>query len=405
MKILRKDKISLLIVICLIITIISGVIFSIITINHYYSYRKDVNTIAANIVEKIKEKYPDVKEEELLEIFNSPNSSNTKILERYGIDDEISAFSNLEKDLHKSFIIDIVIIIIISLSFLVVFIIYLIYRDKKIGEITNYIEEINNKNYNLKISDEGEGELSRLKSELCKITSMLKEENENNLKEKKNLSDAVSDISHQIKTPLTSIQIMLDNIIEDKNMKEDIKNDFIMEINKQIEWINFLVISLLKLARFDAGVMEFKKEKIDVQKLLKKVKENLAITAEINNVDIVIDDNSAIIEGDFGWQAEALTNIVKNCIEHSNDGSEVTISVEDNLFYTGIKIKDTGTGMNKKDLQNIFKRFYKGKNSSNNSIGIGLNLAKAIIEKDNGYITCDSKENIGTTFHIKYMKK
>lgn len=405
MKILRKDKISSLIIICLIVTIISGVIFSIITLNNYHSYRKDVNIIAANIVEKIKEKYPDVKEEELLEIFNSSNYSDTKILERYGIDNEISAFSNLENDFYKSFIIDIAIIIVISLSFLVVFIIYLVYRDKKIGEITNYIEEINNKNYNLKIRDEGEGELSRLKSELCKITSMLKEENENNLREKKNLSDSVSDISHQIKTPLTSIQIMLDNIIEDKDMKEDVKNDFIMEINKQIEWINFLVISLLKLARFDAGVMEFKKEKIDVQKLLKKVKENLAITAEINNVDIVIDDNNAIIEGDFGWQTEALTNIVKNCIEHSNDGSEVTISVEDNLFYTGIKIKDTGTGMNKKDLQNIFKRFYKGKNSSNNSIGIGLNLAKAIIEKDNGYISCNSKENIGTTFHIKYMKK
>ena len=404
MNILKKDKISSLIFVCLLITVISAIVFSMFSIKQYYDYRKDINIVAGNIVETIKEKYPDVDEEEILKIYNSSNG-NSEVLEKYGINDEISAFSNFEEDLFKSYVVNIILIIAISILFLIVFIVYLLYRDKKIKEITNYIEEINNKNYNLKISDEGEGELSRLKSELCKITSMLKEESENNLKEKKNLSNSVSDISHQIKTPLTSIQIMLDNIIDDKNMKEDVKNDFIKEINKQIEWINFLVISLLKLARFDAGVIEFKKEKIEVQKLLGKVKSNLAITSEINDVDILIEESEAIFEGDFNWQVEAITNIVKNCIEHSNKGSVVELTAEDNNFYVGIKIKDSGTGMNKKDLQNIFKRFYKGKNSSNTSIGIGLNLAKTIIEKDNGYITCDSKENVGTVFHIKYMKK
>jgi len=221
MSILKKDKISSLIIVCLIITIISAVMFSILTIKQYSDYRKDINIVAGSILETIKDKYPNVKEEDILKIYNSVKD-NSKILESYGINDDVSAFSSFENDLLKSYIINLILIIIISIMFLIVFIIYLVYRDKKIKKITNYIEEINNKNYNLRISDEGEGELSKLKSELCKVTSMLKEENENNLKEKKNLSDAVSDISHQIKTPLTSIQIMLDNIIEDKNMKPEV---------------------------------------------------------------------------------------------------------------------------------------------------------------------------------------
>ena len=219
------------------------------------------------------------------------------------------------------------------------------------------------------------------------------------------ISDAVSNISHQLKTPLTSMSIMIDNIQNDSTMSEATRKDFLKEISKQIEWINFLVISLLKLARFDAGVINLRKDKINVKDLLNKVKDNLDITAELQEVEISIDkDNDVFFIGDFNWQVEALTNIVKNSLEHSTTNQKVNIDYEDNNFYTKITIKDNGKGMNKSDLKNIFKRFYKGQNASETSIGIGLSLAKTIIEKGDGYITCESKENKGTTFTIKYMK-
>lgn len=406
MKIFKKDKISSFVCIYFIIIIIIVILFIFVTNIEYSWYRKDLNTLASNILQNIKNEYPDVSEEEIMEIFNNENINRTDELKKYGIDDNIGAFSALEKNMQKNLIINIILVISFSVVFLIIFIIYLLYRDRKIKEISNYIEEINNKNYSLKIKDNGEGELSNLKNELYKITVMLKEDAENSLKEKRNLSDSVSDISHQLKNPLTSIQIMLDNIISDEEMSEEVRKDFIKEINKQIEWINFLVISLLKLARFDAGVIEFKKEKIDVGQMISKVKKNLDITSELKDVKIIINANNSSITmlGDFNWQVEALTNIVKNCVEYTKAGGNVYISYQDNNFYTEIKIEDEGVGINKKDLKNIFKRFYKGRNSSDSSIGIGLNLAKAIIEKDNGYITCSSKENVGTTFIIKYMK-
>ena len=307
--------------------------------------------------------------------------------------------------MHQNLIINTIIIILFGIILLTIFIVYLLYRDRKIKEINNYISAINRKDYTLKIKDNEEGELSNLKNELYKITVMLKEEANNSTNEKIMISDAVSNISHQLKTPLTSMSIMIDNIQNDSTMSEATRKDFLKEISKQIEWINFLVISLLKLARFDAGVINLRKDKINVKDLLNKVKDNLDITAELQEVEISIDkDNDVFFIGDFNWQVEALTNIVKNSLEHSTTNQKVNIDYEDNNFYTKITIKDNGKGMNKSDLKNIFKRFYKGQNASETSIGIGLSLAKTIIEKGDGYITCESKENKGTTFTIKYMK-
>ena len=406
MKIMKKDKINFLILIAVIIILLSSIIFYVISTIQYNNYKKDINIAFENIIQTIKKDYPNIKDEDLIAIFNNPNlKSNTDILSKYGIDQNYSVLTKLDNTMHKNLIINTIIIILFGIIFLTIFIIYLLYRDRKIKEINNYISAINRKDYTLKIKDNEEGELSNLKNELYKITVMLKEEANNSTNEKIMISDAVSNISHQLKTPLTSMSIMIDNIQNDSTMPEATRKDFLKEISKQIEWINFLVISLLKLARFDAGVINLRKDKINVKDLLNKVKDNLDITAELQEVEISIDkDNDVFFIGDFNWQVEALTNIVKNSLEHSTTNQKVNIDYEDNNFYTKITIKDNGKGMNKSDLKNIFKRFYKGQNASETSIGIGLSLAKTIIEKGDGYITCESKENKGTTFTIKYMK-
>ena len=286
-----------------------------------------------------------------------------------------------------------------------IIILYLRKRDKKIQQITNYINQIKNKKYDLNIEENTEDELSNLKNELYKITIMLKEESEISKKDKENLKMSVEDISHQLKTPLTSITIMLDNLKDNPNMEEKTKQKFIFEISKQVEWINWLVISMLKLSKLDANVVQFYDEKINLKKFIGEIIKNLEIPIEVKNQKIIIDGNENVsFIGDYKWQQEAITNIIKNCIEHNANNGTIYINYEENSLFTKITIRDEGEGISKEDLKHIFERFYKGKNSSENSVGIGLALAKNIIEKNNGMINCKSELDKGTEFVIKYMK-
>ena len=301
---------------------------------------------------------------------------------------------------------NILLIILFSFLWLIIILFYLKRRDKKIKQITKYINEIKNKKYELNIDENSEDELSNLKNELYKITIMLKEESEISKKDKENLKVSVEDISHQLKTPLTSITIMLDNLKENPNMDENTKQKFIFEISKQIDWINWLVISMLKLSKLDANVVQFYDEKINLNKFITEIVKNLEIPIEIKNQNIIINgDNEAAFVGDYKWQQEAVTNIIKNCIEHNKENGTINIKYEENNLFTKISIKDEGIGIEKEDLKHIFERFYKGKNSTENSVGIGLSLSKNIIEKNNGIILCKSEIGKGTEFIIKYMKK
>ena len=278
-------------------------------------------------------------------------------------------------------------------------------REREIKKINQYLNEINSGNYELKIKENCEDEISRLKNELYKTTVLLRETAENSEREKINLSNSLADISHQIKTPLTSIRIMLDNIEENPNMDSKTREEFIEEISKQIDWISSLVIALLKLAKFDAGAIKMNDQEINAKKLINNVISNLAIIIDVKNIKIEqkIDDN-VMLKADYNWQLEALTNIIKNAIEHSNENGTIHIDVENNSVFVKIKIRDEGEGIEKKDIKHIFDRFYKAKKSAENSIGIGLSLAKIIVEQENGYIKVNSEVDRGTTFEIKYLK-
>lgn len=403
---INKESFKKVVITGLILILISSLTIFIVLTIQYKNYEKIVNLTVSNLIDEIMEKYPETDEQELIRIINSENQEQKdEVLSKYGYTNNILYIKELENSMNTSIRINIAIIVLLGVIAIIVALIYTNKRDKSLRSINKYLDKVNNGNYELKIEDNGEDEISRLRNELYKTTILLRESAENSEKEKTNLSNSLADISHQLKTPLTSIRIMLDNIEENPNMDEKTRNEFIEEISRQIDWISSLVISLLKLAKFDAGAIIMQDTQINVKKLIDNVINNLAIMIDIKNIKIEEKiDEDVILRADYNWQLEALTNIIKNCIEHSKEDSKIKIEVENNSIFVKIKITDEGEGIAKEDLSHIFERFYKSKQVSENSIGIGLSLAKTIIEKENGYIKVDSELGKGTTFEIKYLK-
>lgn len=403
-----KNKIELkkMCITSCIVIIIFLITFSILIYKQYKTYTYNFNQKIAGIIDDVLEKYPDIEKREIVEILNSSDKTNNEILREYAIElDKDSVILENNTDFQKFIIIDINTLILFILILSIIFFKYNHSESKKINEITKYIEEINRGNYKLNIEENTEDELSILKNELYKITIMLKEVAENSQKDKTTLKDSLSDISHQIKTPITSILIMLDNILSDENMPEDIKKDFIKDIKREIVNIKFLVESILKLSKIDSNSIKFIKKEVFIKDIINEAVKNVSMLSELKNIEIIVSgDDSIKTICDLKWQVEAITNILKNCIEHSYENRKIYINYNQNNMYTELKIEDNGTGIDAKDLPHIFERFYKGKNSSSDSVGIGLALSKSIIESNNGYIQVDSKLNKGTTFIIKYLK-
>ena len=403
-----KNKIELkkMCITSCIVIIIFLITFSILIYKQYKTYTYNFNQKIAGIIDNVLEKYPDIEKREIVEILNSSDKTNNEILREYGIElDKDSVILENNTDFQKFIIIDVSTLIVFILILSIIVFKYNHSESKKINEITKYIEEINRGNYKLNIEENTEDELSILKNELYKITIKLKEVAENSQKDKTTLKDSLSDISHQIKTPITSILIMLDNILSDENMPEDIKKDFIKDIKREIVNIKFLVESILKLSKIDSNSIKFIKKEVFIKDIINEAVKNVSMLSELKNIEIIVSgDDSIKTICDLKWQVEAITNILKNCIEHSYENKKIYINYNQNNMYTELKIEDNGTGIDAKDLPHIFERFYKGKNSSSDSVGIGLALSKSIIESNNGYIQVDSKLNKGTTFIIKYLK-
>ena len=400
----RKTLIKVLLT-NIVIVLLFIIIFVVVIKMQNKVYSKIVNEKINDIINNVMEKYPEVKEEDILKIINNRDDSSENILEKYGYDDELSYIKELRENINKNLINTAVLIGIFGIASLSIFMRYVLIQEKELKEINEYIKEVNNKNYSLKIEDNKDGELSRLRNELYKTTVILREAAENSEEEKEKLSIAIADISHQLKTPLTSIRIMLDNISDNPDMPQEIREDFIQDLSKQVEHMSSLVISLLKIAKFDAGTIKMESEEIDAKKLIDSVINNLAILIEIKEIEVITKiDEKAIFIADYKWQQEALTNILKNAIEHSQPKSNIYIIVENTSIFLKIKIKDEGQGIEQKDLKHIFERFYRAKNCNEDSIGIGLSLAKTIIEQNNGYIKATSEVGKGTLFEIKYIK-
>ncbi len=279
------------------------------------------------------------------------------------------------------------------------------WRYQEIEKLSSYLRKITNGDYSLDIRDNAEGELSILKNDIFKVTLMLSEQSSYLQQDKVRLTDAISDISHQLKTPLTSMVVMAD-LLSSPNLDPAKRKEFTHNIQVQLERIEWLVSSLLKIAKIDADIVQFKKEKVSANILVQNALQAVLIPMDIKQLSLkIIGDETVTFQVDLNWTVEALINILKNCIEHTDEGGAISISFGENALYTELTIEDTGKGIAKEDLPYIFKRFYKGKNAGEESVGIGLALSYSIIKNQQGDIEVKSEIGKGTTFRIKFYKQ
>ena len=401
---MKKSKIIIISYILVIICFM--IVFNAFYISLNNKNRMKYNITLNNILYEVSLKYPLVNSEDIIEILDG-KTSDVNVLKDYGIDiDKDYLILNSKKDYINGLIINNIFMIVFIILLTLISFISKKNQSKKIKEITSLIEQINRKNYMIDIDNNTEDDLSILKNEIYNTTVMLKEEAYNSNNDKNNIKKSIEDISHQLKTPLTSISVMLDNIIDDPDMEDSVRNDFINDINREINNINFLIKSLLKLSRFDVNAVKYNSQNNSVKSIMDKVMNNVSTLSDLKNIKIDLNiKNDFNIYCDFNWQVEAITNIVKNSIEHSFKDKDIIINVVDEKLYSKIEIINYGIGINSKDIKHIFDRFYKGDNSLEDSFGIGLSLSKTIIEKNNGKISVSSKENDKTIFTIKYYKE
>lgn len=276
-------------------------------------------------------------------------------------------------------------------------------RYKSIAQISDQIDQVLHHAEHLYISESDEGELSILHSEITKMTLRIREQNDALKKEKEYLSDSLADIAHQLRTPLTSVHLILSLLANNPN--EEKRKAFLREIEELLVRMDWLITSLLKLSRLDAGIVVFQSEQIEVNALVCAALRPFLITIELHNITLQRDVPKEIhIQGDFAWLSEAIQNILKNCIESAGDGGTIEIACVDNPIFSEIVILDSGSGFEKEDLPCLFERFYRGKNTNATGYGIGLALCKRIITRQGGSITAKNRLHGGAAFSIRFPK-
>lgn len=396
---MKNKKTIILIIVIILIYVFS---FNMVYLYQENIYKEKYNMFVNNVIYVVKKNYPNVSNKELSDILNGKSDYN--YLNEYGIDvDDEFALISMHNENKKIFIINNVILGSFILVLSIILIINKNYENNKLEEIIHLIEEINKKNYNLNIKGTDETMISKLKNEMYKTVVMLKNDADNSLKDKLIIKTYLEDISHQLKTPLTVINISLDNLIDNPNMDEKNRNEFISKISKEVTNINNLIQNLLKLSKFEVNVINFVNKSVSIKEFINKIVDKISLIADLKNINIKVNIlNDFNLNIDLNWQIEALSNIVKNAIEHSNENDIVYINCNDNKIYSKIEIINNGI-INDKDLNKIFDRFYTNKKCYCESVGIGLSLAKNIIEKNNGKIDVYSKDG-KTIFTIKYYK-
>lgn len=276
-------------------------------------------------------------------------------------------------------------------------------RYKSISQLSEQIDLVLHNADHLFIGEASEGELSILQSEITKMTLRIREQNDALKREKKHLAESMADIAHQLRTPLTSVNLIL-SLLEN-NPDENERKAMIRETKELFVQMDWLLTSLLKLSRLDAGIVVFQREEIDVHTLISSVVHPFLISMELHNIALQTDvPKGTFIQGDDRWLSEAIQNILKNCMESAGDDGKITIACEDNPLFTEIMIHDSGAGFAREDLPCLFDRFYRGKHAGATGYGIGLALCKTIIARQGGTITAKNHPQGGAVFTIRFSK-
>lgn len=295
-----------------------------------------------------------------------------------------------------------VLCLVLGAALIIIFLQYTRKRYDDINELNNYISLVCSGNFDLDIADNAEGELSILKNNLYKVIVLLRSSNEALKKDKIYLADSLADISHQLKTPLTSIMVITD-LLKDEEQKGK-RNEFVDIIENQCEKMKWLISTLLKLSKLDAGTAEFNNIGLDICDIIDESLRPFLLTLDLKNISVKKSLTDFTFTGDRNWSVEAIENIIKNCIEHTDENGQLSIRTNTTALYNQIIISDNGCGISDEDLPHIFERFYHGNNAAADSVGIGLALSKSILQNQNASITVESKEGAGTQFDIRFYK-
>jgi len=276
-------------------------------------------------------------------------------------------------------------------------------RYRRIRELSLSIDKLLHGNEFIRISGYEEGELAVLQSEIGKMTVRLREYADNLLNDKVWLTDSIANISHQLRTPLTSMNLIA-SMLTSADLTETRRLALSRELKKLLSRTDWLVETLLKMSKIDAGTVLFRKDTVSVSELIRKASEPLDIGMEVREQTLTVNNGGASFYGDLAWSAEAVGNILKNCMEHTPEGGKITVSAEETALYTEIKIIDSGPGIDAADLPHLFERFYKGKNAAGGSFGIGLALARMIIIGQDGTVKADNHPDGGALFIVRFYK-
>jgi len=372
-------------------------------------FTEPLHTQQAALVGTLLERYPDAEQELIRQLTSADEEAVQRgeaMLARYGFAADDLLLYDSELLVAQSRIQTWLYLAMIAIVFAVlsmVFFLFIRRRYRTVALLHDYARDIVDGRETLDIRDNGEGEFSILKNQIYTITTMLKEQKAALQREKLGLSDSIADISHQLKTPLTSLSVMTDLLMDEPS--PEMRAEFLSRIRAQLDRLEWLVSSLLKLSKLDVGTVKMKRERFLVTRLIQRAMDTLSIPLETKQHDVTISgDPDAEIIGDIEWTTEALINILKNSIEHTPDRGELRISWEVNPIYTRIVIADNGVGIDPTDLPHIFTRFYRGKNASNDSVGIGLAMAQSIVKQQHGDIMARSELGSGTSFVITFYK-
>lgn len=276
-------------------------------------------------------------------------------------------------------------------------------RYRRIARMSEQIDLVLHDQDRLYAAEEEEGELSVLQSEIGKMTLRIREQNRALQKEKEHLADSLADIAHQLRTPLTSVNLIL-SLLEG-NPEEDRRRELFMELEDLLVRVDGLITSLLKLSRLDAGIIVFQKEPVEVKALIDAALRPLRIPMDLHDVTVRTEiPDDACMEGDPDWLAQAVQNILKNCMESAGDHGAVEITCEDTPLFIGIRIHDSGPGFEEDELHRLFERFYRGKDTKTSGFGIGLALSKSIITGQGGTVSARNHPEGGAVFLIRFPK-
>ncbi len=388
----------------------------------YHAITVNFNKKLEDVCEFAAERCPDVTGSEIMAVIDGKDgydvNNGNGFFVRYGIDIEKSGVI-IENDRTETLFAGIEIMLLAAAA--AGALVYALWRrrddSRQIRETADYLKRVNNGDYSFIIADSEEGKMSILKSEVYKTAIMLREAAENSRSDKLMLKDHLSDISHQIKTPLTSIAINLENLEEYPNMAAPAREKLLRRARRDVEHMNVMIQTLLKLSRLDADVIEFAHENTSLRDIVADAAGSVSALCELRGITLDAAgalsfegqkqsvEKPPVIVCDKNWQTEAVTNIIKNAVEHAE--SKVTVECSDCELYAEITVKNDGDPVSAADRKNMFTRFYRGASSASDSVGIGLSLADAVVRRDGGIVIVDSDESIpgsGTQVIIRYYR-